>query len=150
MASGMLTGIFRDLIEIEFGLEAEAIDIIHDNNNIIIDMNTRKLYAGLNSRGQSLESIGGSYSPVTIAIKKSEGQLTDRVTLRDTGDFYEGFYVNASSGMWHLSSNDEKTDELIKQWGSDIFGNTNEDEREFNVEYILPGLIEWILQNLKL
>ena len=146
----MLTNILTSLREIQFGLEAEAIEIVQENDNILIDMNTERLFSGVNSKGQSLESIGGSYSPVTISIKQIKGQPTDRVTLKDTGGFYEGFYVNAGNKGWQISSNDEKTDTLIQNWGSDIFGNTKEDEREFNFEYIIPGLIEWILQNLKL
>lgn len=146
----MLTSVFASFKGIEHGLDAEAVTIIEENDHILIDMNTAQLYEGLNSKGQSLDSIGGSYAPLTIEIKKTKGQPTDRVTLKDEGDFYKGFYVKTTDGMWQISSSDDKTDKLIKDWGEDIFGNTEDDEKEFNLEYILPGLIEWILLNLHL
>lgn len=150
MSSGMLTSVFASFKGVEHGLEAEAITIVEKNGNIIIDMNTAQLYEGLNSKGQSLESIGGPYAPLTVEIKKTKGQPTDRVTLKDEEDFYRGFYVKVSGGIWQISSKDDKTDKLIQDWGEYIFGNTEEDQKEFNLEYILPGLIEWILQNLHL
>lgn len=150
MASGMLNRVFSDLKGLETGFDTQAVKIIKENDHIVIDMNTEQLYAGVNSEGVSLESIGGPYSPVTVEIKKSKGQPTDRVTLKDTGDFYEGFFVKASGGMWQISSKDDKTQKLIDDWGADIFGNTPKDEKEINIEYILPGLIEWIMHNLHL
>lgn len=150
MASGMLKGLFESFDAIEHGLDAQAVQITRDNDNILIDMNTEQLFAGLNSKGQSLDSIGGGYSPVTIQIKKSKGQPTDRVTLKDTGDFYEGFFLETKNGGWDISSSDDKTQGLINDWGADLFGNTEDDEREFNIEYIIPGLLQWVLANLKL
>lgn len=141
--------VFASLEEINHGLETQAITIVRENDNILIDMNTEQLYAGLNSKGQSLESIGGPYSPVTIAMK-GDRERTDVVTLKDYGDFYEGFYVETKDGGWQIDSNDWKTAELISRWGDEIFGNTEIDEEEFNIEYIIPGLVEWILLNLRL
>ena len=149
-ASGMLNVVFASLEGINHGLETQAISIVRENDNILIDMNLEQLYAGLNSKGQSLESIGGPYSPSTIQIKMAKGQPIDRVTLRDEGDFYEAFFVDDIPGGWSISSNDWKTSELIADWGADIFGNTEADEEEFNMEYLLPGLVEWILSNIKL
>lgn len=146
----MVDSILNQLNALETGFDTEAVRIIEDNAGFIIDMNLETLYSGYNSKGQSLDSIGGSYSPVTIQIKREKGQVTSHVTLKDTGSFYDGFFLKASDGLWKISSTDDKTQGLIRDWGADIFGNTEMDEQEINIRYILPGLIEWIMLNLSL
>lgn len=97
--------------------------------SLVIDLNTEKqLYdRGIDSSGRSLASIGGGYSPVTIDIKRSKGQPTDRVTLKDTGDFYKTFNVIVERGKVTITADAIKEDtDLIKEWGDDIIGLTDE------------------------
>lgn len=96
--------------------------------NMIIQLNTKgQLGKGINSQGQSLASIGGGYHPITISIKRSKGQPTDKVTLKDTGDFYDTFSVDVREGEIVITANTIKdNDDLIDRWGSDIIGLTDE------------------------
>lgn len=95
---------------------------------MIIGLNTKgQLEKGINSKGESLASVGGGYSPITIDIKRAKGQPVDRVTLKDTGDFYDTFNVQVREGEIVITANTIKDDDdLIDRWGSDIIGLTDE------------------------
>lgn len=61
------------------------------------------------------------YSPRTVKNKRRKGQPYTRVTLKDTGAFYEGFKVIADSGGFYVTSTDAKTEKLVEKYGSAIF-----------------------------
>ena len=116
----------------------------------MIKANTDQLYnLGASSTGRNL----GSYALYTIQEKMRKGQPYDRVTLKDTGDFYNGFYISfvADSGNpltkpapskagFFITSDDWKTKMLEGRWGRDIFGLTNEDLTGITRRSLLPFL----------
>lgn len=107
-------------------------------NSTLIPLNIDQLFErGIDSKGQSL----GEYSPFTISYKKKKGQRYDHVTLRDEGDFYEGFFADADSWPVGINSKDSKTGELTDKYGDDIFGLTKDSTDELN-EQIREELIE--------
>lgn len=118
-------------------------EIIMANEAYIIDMNAyEQLYnKGVNRLGVSIMDYR-PYSPYTISYKKEVGQPHDRVTLRDEGDFYRGFFIEADDTMFYISSTDEKTDNLTKKYTNYIFGLTDENKAELTWEYIYPDLID--------
>lgn len=106
-------------------------DMIHELSehpeftDYIIELNTKnQLYdKGVNSQGERI----GSYSARTKQIKTEKGQITDHVTLLDTGAFYESFKVFLSGSDLVVSANTIKdTDDLIEKYGKEILG-LNED-----------------------
>tara|TARA_R110000824_G_scaffold158397_3_gene332216 strand:- start:67 stop:513 length:447 start_codon:yes stop_codon:yes gene_type:complete len=98
----------------------------------ITNLNTRvQLFDyGEDSRGIQLMATGGTYAPSTIRIKKKKRQPTNRVTLKDTGDFYKTFEVivkpNASFSIKADTIKNEK--DLEDRWGEDIVGLQDESE----------------------
>lgn len=97
----------------------------------IIDLNTQSqlFEKGIDSLGRTLESIGGNYSPYTVNIKLSRGQPTDRITLNDTGAFYESFEVKTPIGAAYIeiTANPYKDGKnIIEEWGGAILGLTTE------------------------
>ena len=92
----------------------------------IIKLNTNaQLYdLGENSLGIKLSAIGGGYSPYTKEIKLAKGQPIDRVTLKDTGDFYATFKVNVfANGDFEIVADPIKDDtNLFQEWGKEIVG----------------------------
>ncbi len=110
----------------------ELIKVLSEDKSfidLIIGLNTQKQLfdKGIDSTGRSLESIGGLYSFETVKIKNELGQPTDRVTLKDTGDFYESFRVFFRDGNLVITADTIKdTDNLIDRWGADILGLTGE------------------------
>lgn len=112
---------------------------VKDNEHIIVDTIAEKqMYEkGIDGRG---ESIGGGigYAPKTIDYKIAKGQPTDRITLRDTGDFHAGMFVD--EGKMEVSSTDEKTEKLTNDWGKEILELTKENRAEITDEYLTPSV----------
>ena len=126
-----------------FDFEKEILKVAKDNDNVAIDLNTDSQLGeqGIDSKGSLLT---GPYAPFTIDSKRGLsgfGGVTDHITLYQTGDFHEGFFMQASSFPITISSTDSKTNELKSEWGEDIFGLTDESQSEFNA-HILPDVQE--------
>lgn len=111
--------------------------IVRDNDNILIDMNAQdQLYAkGVNRLGVRIDEYQ-PYRPLTIQVKIEKRQPYDRVTLKDTGEFYDSFYVDTAEDRFYIKASDEKTNWLIKKYGAEIFGLTNDSLAEFINDYV--------------
>ena len=116
--------------------------IIWDNEAYIIDMNAEEqlFEQGVNRLGVSIMDYA-PYSPVTIAIKEAKGQPTNRVTLRDEGDFESSFYLEVSDKQFEIKASDFKTEDLIKKYGRQILGLTDENISILIWKYIFPDLM---------
>lgn len=117
--------------------------IIMDNEAYIVDLNAQdQLYEeGINRLGVSIMDYA-PYRPLTIAIKEQKGQPTNRVTLRDTGDFESSFYLEVSNKQFEVKASDWKTEALIKKYGRQILGLTDENISSLIWDYIYPDIIE--------
>ena len=117
--------------------------IITDNEAYIVDMNAEiQLYEeGVNRLGVSIMDYA-PYRPLTIAIKEEKGQPTNRVTLRDTGDFESSFYIEVGDRQFEIKASDWKTEELIKKYGRQILGLTDENILSLIWDYIYPDLMK--------
>ena len=119
--------------------------VLDDNKQAYADENTRVLFnEGVDSQGNKLPE----YSETTKRIKAKKGQPTNRMTLKDTGDFHKGFFARISSGKMTISSKDDKTNELTERYGQDIFGLQADDRRLVSREMVLPDLIKELKQRL--
>lgn len=123
--------------------------IIWDNGAYIVDMNAQdQLYEqGINRLGVDIMDYA-PYSPLTIQIKEEKGQPTNRVTLRDTGDFETSFFIEANDRQFEIKASDFKTEELIKKYGRQILGLTDENIQALIWQYIYPDLISRIQKEL--
>ena len=81
------------------------------------------------------------YTPKTIELKEIKGQPTNRVTLRDTGDFYASFKIITEPDKFTIIATDYKTDGLIRKYGRQILGLTDENAQGLAHGYLLPGLL---------
>lgn len=109
----------------------------------ICEMNTQdQLYEhGQNRLGVDIADYA-PYTDFTIEYKHAKGQPTNRVTLRDTGDFYRSFYVSTNGKSFKIHAKDWKTEDLEAKYGSQIFGLSDENIQSLKTDYLLPGLIE--------
>lgn len=123
--------------------------IIQENEAAIIDMNAQEqlFESGENSLGVSIASYA-PYSPITIEIKRLKGQPTNRVTLRDEGDFESSFYLVISDKQFEIKASDWKTEELVEKYGSSILGLTKENIASLTWDYIYPELMDTIKKEL--
>ena len=117
--------------------------IIWDNDAYIVDMNAQEqLYEqGINRLGVDIMDYA-PYSPVTIEIKKALGQPTNRVTLRDEGNFESSFFLEVGDKQFEIKASDFKTEDLIKKYGRQILGLTKENIAVLIWQYIYPDLME--------
>lgn len=135
MISGLIDKFKKVGEELDTGEIAKK--IVRDNDNILIDMNAQdQLYAkGVNRLGVRIDEYQ-PYRPLTIQVKIEKRQPYDRVTLKDTGEFYDSFYVETSEDRFYIKASDEKANWLIKKYGAEIFGLTNDSLAEFINDYV--------------
>lgn len=123
-------------------------ELLEQNAHRIEDLQTEQLWQGIDSEGKP---ITPAYSPFTVQIKKAKGQPTDRVTLKDEGDFYRGMFLSGgNAGNYAIGSKDQKTKKLQTKYGEEILGLTD-DSKQVIIDDILrvelPDLIrKYILQ----
>jgi hypothetical protein len=107
---------------------------------------------GEDSLGRKLEDVGGSYSPYTIMKKLEKGQPFDRVTLKDTGEYYDSYRIVAPSGADYIMiiTNPIKEGKNIEQeWGGYIVG-LNQENKQWLIDEVrerfIPKFKEALLQ----
>lgn len=135
------------LDRLEAEIESQAYKIIAEIQETILDIvREKQLYKkGISGLGARLVP---PYTNYTKALKRIKGQPTNRVTLKDTGDFYQEMYVTARDGKYFITSSDWKTPHLEEKYGAAIMAVTDDNNKIINEEEILPRLLEWILKGL--
>lgn len=118
--------------------------IVFDREQIkeeIIYLNTKKqLYEkGVNSNGEDIAQVRGrGYAFSTVVSKRAKGQPTDRVTLKDAGEFYRSWKVFVKRGSITIVADPFKEDtNLFEEWGIEILGLT-----DMSIEELKPLVIE--------
>ena len=115
---------------------------------LIIKLNTQEqlFKKGIDSKGVTL----GVYAPFTIEIKKSKGQPTNHITLRDTGDLYNTWTVKMVKGDIVIDANFIKDGEDIieKNRLSEFVTGLTEESLQILIDEIkikTPELVESLL-----
>lgn len=119
--------------------------IVNENKKEILDLNREKqlFEQGIDSDGQLLKP----YKPITIAIKRQKGEVYNRTTLLDTGDFYKGFDLLYKNGVISIFSRDSKSMDLVDKYGN-IFGLVKENQVIVNEKIVLPEIWEYFRKYL--
>lgn len=142
----------NDLINKLKSLESEMFEavkmVLQDNKEIILDMNSEEqLYEkGITRHGVEIASFA-PYSPITVEIKREKGQPTNRVTLRDEGDFHYSFFIAFTETGFEIKASDWKAKNLVANYGESILGLTEENFRDLAVNYVAPEILK-ILKRL--
>lgn len=118
-------------------------DIIRDKEDVIVSaIADDQLYRrGINGRGEKIMSYM-PYTAKTIQNKKRKGQPITRVTLRDTGAFHKSMFVVFDSEGFYITASDEKTEELIKKYGEEIFRLTDKNFTRIVRSHIRKELVK--------
>lgn len=123
----------------------ELINILSSLTKDIAETNADQLFAGLRADDTGIEP---AYKPFTIAIKKEKGQPTDRVTLKDTGEFHRSIFVKFTNNTIIIDSNNDLRDKLVEKYGAAIFGLTKQN-KEALVRILQKRLNQWAINKLK-
>lgn len=89
--------------------------------DLMVELNLKQLDEGIRADGQRIEP---EYAAYTVSRKKKVGQPTDRVTLKDSGDFYNAERVKRYPGKYELVNYDPKSESLQTRYGYQILGLT--------------------------
>nr|DAU31601.1 MAG TPA: hypothetical protein [Caudoviricetes sp.] len=124
---------FKDIIKEEL----QQIVLNHEHEILCMIAEDQMYNRGVT--GKNTEIIPG-YKISTIRRKKKKGQITDYVTLKDTGLFYNKMHVEYDENGFFITSDTQYTQSLIEKYGSAIFRLTNENLSILIREYIRPEL----------
>lgn len=131
MVAALKTPITKKLRLNKSEMNEIARQIIQQNEAFIVGLNRGRLYLGEYTNEQK---ISPEYTPFTKSIKQGKGQPSDRVTLRDTGDFYQSIYVKANKDSFYTGATDPKTKELQEKYedaDSILLGLSEQDKDRF-------------------
>ena len=134
-----------DLYQFNLSLDKLLKDIILKNEGKIIALVKNRLYQfGVDGDGNE---ITPTYSGSTIRYKKEKNQRTSHVTLRDSGLFYKGFYLELVGYDLILHSSDNKSSALLDKYGAAILHFTKQ-EKDFILNEIIDPAIEAKIKSL--
>lgn len=86
-------------------LRKVTLNAMEQNPNEIVDLNREQLNSGRYADGSSIQP---EYTPLTKWLKQQKGQPTDRVTLRDTGEFQSKMFLQIRGDEFSMLSSDDK------------------------------------------
>lgn len=128
-------------------LDEVVLNIVADHEAKIVEWVTGEQLYTQGVRGSDGVTIM-SYAPYaesTVKRKTKKGQPTDRVTLRDTGEFHKKFTVSTDTEKFTISA--ENTDPallpkfLAARYGDGIFNLTDENLNTLIETAITPNLL---------
>jgi hypothetical protein len=122
-------------------VESRVLAIVKENESAVLDLNIEQLSRGVNAQNRK---ITPPYTKRTKQIKAYKGQPTDRVTLRDEGDFQQGFFLEVDKFPIVFRSSDYKEPKLMEKYGDDIFGLTQKNKTVVAQEFVKEGLQKWL------
>lgn len=102
-----------------------------DSDTVVVDTAKPlgKLMEELNTQNQMFQGVSGQGVPIvpayrayTVRIKRMKGQPSNRVTLRDTGDFHRSVRAVFKDDEITMTATDPKTSDLEDKYGPDILG----------------------------
>jgi len=148
---------FRDIQKL-FEIDIyQLMDSVIENSRVqdeMIELNHKQLQGGKDALGQTIVTIGGSpYRPMTIRIKRSKGQPFNRVTLKDTGEFYDTFQVKILRDSYEIIADFQKgSDDIRDNFSSqyDFLGLDDESLNEFVNEVFFPRFAKALIAKFKI
>src|SRR5678815_2088962 len=108
--------------------EKAILEIVTKHEATLVDYNIAQMMEGERSDGSE---ILPEYTPLTVAIKNAKGQPSDRVTLRDEGDFQQEMFAETKQFPVEIMSTNWKEAKLIRKYGDRIFGINEKHKTEF-------------------
>ena len=105
------------------------------NKDVVKTMQTEEqMYQGINASGNA---ISPDYADSTINYKKRNLQPYDRVTLKDSGDFYDSIEIEARTDNFVISTQITYSIYLVTKY-AEILGITDTNLQTFVNTYTLP------------
>lgn len=116
---------------------------IENTADDMVFIQKQQLFRGIRPDGQDVYPL---YSPLTVFLKAQKGQPFDRVTRRDTGEYYRGIEVHVKGVNYEIESTDWKAEMLNEKYG-DI--GLSKDSKVSYIMVLKPAFITDIKKSLK-
>lgn len=138
----VLIAILEDYEELVFEINSQD-----ESKDLLVYLVTQKqLFEGLDGDGNE---ITPGYSEITVIIKQAKGQPTDRVTLKDTGEFYNSFDVVVTlDGVQMVADTIKGNNDLIKIYGEAITGISEESKKVY-LEYFKDEFRNLLIKEIR-
>ena len=134
---GVVADFIRKLKVLEESINLSLQQSVDSNKNILIDQQTD----GQFDKGKDSFNISivPSYALSTKKIKRSKGQPTNRVTLKDTGELYNAIDIQTTKTNMVISANVEHFKYLVAHYeNNQLLGIQDEAMRGFIRKYTYP------------
>ena len=129
---------------LQINLPVLAVDAMLAKKQDYIDHQQDQMFEGIKSDGKS---ITPPYAPLTILIKESKGDPYDRVTLKDTGNFYNAIFIDKRSDGFLIDSKDSKANELQEKYSDEIFGLADLRKQDYT-DIVKPVFVQSVVDGL--
>lgn len=136
-----LDNYIASLKELKSNMPKKVDEIIIKNKQFIVGMLKQRLYTYGTDGNYDLI---GQYSKNTIISKKANNQKTSFITLRDSGRWYAGMYLDTSNGEYSIDSTDWKTGLLVDVYGPAILELTFKQQTDIIQNIIEPELQKYL------
>ena len=138
---------YKAVTTIVNNIEKYKSNSIDDALPYLADLNIEQRAVGLRSDGQI---IGYLRSDNYAAEKKARGGRADEglVDLTNDGDFNSGQFVKKQGKTLLFSSTDDKNSDLVKKYGEEIHGLSEESRQEALNDQLVPTVLYYIEQQL--
>jgi hypothetical protein len=122
---------------LEKSINSSIQESITQNNQVILELQTQEqMYQGKDSKGIDIKP---AYADSTIKIKRRKRQPTDRVTLFDTGAFYNSLEIIAGQNDAIIRTIISYSVFLVDKY-ADILGLDEESWTKFLENYTIPTI----------
>jgi len=127
------------LNEIKGSINSSLQQSFNNNQDQAKDLNRSQMFGGSKIDNSA---IFPPYAKSTISYKIRKGQPTDRVTLRDTGEFYNNLQINAKPDEVVFSSPTSYSAYIFTKYNreSNVLGLTMQNMRVFYEQFTKPIL----------
>jgi len=133
----ILNDLKRTISEIQDAVNGSIQESIDQNKQIIMELQTQEqMYQGISSKGIDIKP---AYADSTIKIKRKKLQPTDRVTLFDTGAFYNSLEIIAGQNDAVIRTVISYSVYLVDKY-ADILGLDEENWTKFLENYTIPTI----------
>tara|TARA_R110000824_G_scaffold395070_5_gene595379 strand:- start:5596 stop:6048 length:453 start_codon:yes stop_codon:yes gene_type:complete len=131
----ILDNLQQTVLTLQQSINLSIQESINSNKDRIKELQTQEqMYQGRDSKGIDIKP---AYADSTIKIKRRKGQPTDRVTLFDTGDFYNSLEVVAGKSDMIIRTVISYSVYIVAKY-QDVLGLDQESWTKFLDQYTIP------------
>jgi len=133
----ILNDLKNTVVKLQQAVNLSLQESINQNKQVILELQTQEqMYQGKDSKGIDIKP---AYADSTIKIKRRKRQPTDRVTLFDTGDFYNSLEVIAGKNDAIIRTIISYSVFLVDKY-ADILGLDEESWTKFIENFTIPTI----------